>query len=231
MIRFVVIESLLVGGLLLVAGYSLARMLVGLADMDGFRGLPFGIDGQAGLGDTLKTVLIVGSIGVAVGGYWALQIAGWTRWAFWSVTLVALVLQAPSIWSHNRLDWLAFGEVSSLSPGLSQTAAVGVFLLSLVFLVTLHRIGELRRFESKLAGMNLEPRDRRQVMAGEWVTLIGLVAAGVLVTVILLTAGMALGQMDQLFEKSPWTVASVGGTAVVLLSAFVSLWLRTRGTG
>ncbi len=225
---------MLVGGLLLVTGYSFAQMMAGNQGMDVLSNVlsnvPAGVNGPEGMGGPLKTVLIVGAMGLVVGCYWVLQSAGWTKWAYWLVTLVGLVPQAPTIWSHNRLDWFAFGELSSLTPTLSQTAVGAVFLLSLVLLVTLHRVAEMRRFEGKLAGMNLEPGDRRQVMVGEWVTLAGLIVTSIVVTVTLLAAGMALGRMDQLLQKPPWTVVSVGGTAVILLSAFVFLWLRTRRT-
>jgi hypothetical protein len=76
--------------------------------------------------------------------------------------------------------------------------------------------------------MNLRAGDQRQVVTGELATLAGLVAGSLGVMAILGLVGMALGQMDQLLLRSPWTVLSVGGTAVFLMAVFLSLWLRTR---
>lgn len=76
--------------------------------------------------------------------------------------------------------------------------------------------------------MNLRAGDQRQVVTGELATLAGLVAGSLGVMAILGLVGMALGRMDQLLLRSPWTVLSVGGTAVFLMAVFLSLWLRTR---
>ncbi len=169
-----------------------------------------------------------GAIGVPVAGYLALQIAGATRVAFWALVLVVLLMQAPAVLSYNRLDWLAFGEMPSLPTGLFQAAVGGLFLLSLVLLVTLHRTDDLRRLSRKLSTMNLSAGGQRQVVAGELTAVAGLVAGSLGVMAILGLVGVGLGRMDQLLLRSPWTVLSVGGTAVFLMAVFLSLWLRTR---
>ena len=158
-----------------------------------------------------------------VAGYLALQIAGATRVAFWALVLVVLLMQAPAVLSYNRLDWLAFGEMPSLPTGLFQAAVGGLFLLSLVLLVTLHRTDDLRRLSRKLSTMNLSAEDQRQVVAGELTALAGLVAGSLEVMAILGLVGVGLGRMDQLLLRSPWTVLSVGGTAVFLMAVFLSL--------
>ena len=228
MVRFIVVESLILSGLLFISGYVFWETLASTLGVDNWpTRLVESERGWVG-GTALLWLAVGGAVGIPVAGYLALQIAGATRLAFWALALVVLLLQAPAVLSYNRLDWLAFGEMPSLPTGLSQAAAGGLFLLSLVLLVTLHRTDDLRRLNGKLSTMNLRAGDQRQVVTGELVTLAGLVAGSLGVMAILGLVGMALGQMDQLLLRSPWTVLSVGGTAVFLMAVFLSLWLRTR---
>ena len=79
-----------------------------------------------------------------------------TTLSFWLLTLAVLLPQGPAVLAHNRLDWASFWRGPSSSPELSQITVGALFLLSLVLLVTLHRIAELRRLRGRLGALRLE---------------------------------------------------------------------------
>ena len=177
---------------------------------------------------TLLTLAAIGVCCLPIIGYWVLQWVGMTRVSFWLVTLAALLPQLPAALAYNRLDWPSFWVGPLFSTELSQVMVGLLFLLSLVLLVTLHRTGDLRRLQGRLNARRLGSLERSQVVTGEVVALGGLVGASLAVTALLLSGGVAVAQMSDLLARSPWTVLTIGGVALLLMGGFLSLWLHTR---
>ena len=160
--------------------------------------------------------------------YWLLQWLGMTTLSFWLLTLAVLLPQGPAVLAHNRLDWASFWRGPPSSPELSQITVGALFLLSLVLLVTLHRIAELRRLRGRLGALRLESGEQGKVIASEILVLVGLVGFSLFVTAMLLSAAAALARMNNLLAHSPWTVLTIGAAALLMVTAFLHLWLRTR---
>lgn len=226
MIRFVVVESFLIGCLVVLAGYSFletAGRPLGLSAHDGgaiccqglFRWQPEFI---------FPGVVII--CGAPIAAYWLLQKLGMARSAFWSLTLLTIGFQTPAIFSHDSIDWLPAKSIPWLTTGLSAPTVAVLLLSSLALLVTLHRIADLRRAYVNFADRGIDREDRRAVLAREVTVLGGLVGVSLAVAAALLAGGLALAELDNVLGRSPWTVLSIGSGALGLLGCFLYLWLR-----
>ena len=228
MIRFVAIESLLLGGLTILAGY------LALESWGHTLGTPFDLSRlpccqDHGRWESAFTIMAAMSICcIPIAGYWLLERLGMIRLAFWSVTLATLLVQCPAVIAHNGIDWFPARSHSWGLPELHPMAVAGWLLSSLVLLVILHRIADLRRLYAKLESLELEYSERQQVMRGEFAVLGGLVSVSFIVTSALLVGAAALTEMDTLLTRFPWTVFTVGVAAVCLLGWFVHLWFRRQ---
>ena len=226
--RFIAVESLLLGCLLSLAGYVFWRSL-GVAPgwgtiwSDQLEAL-----GPGALGISPLTVVIAGICCLPIIFYWLLQWLRMTTLSFWIVTLAVLLPQGPAVLAHNQLDWASLWRSTSSSPEVSQITVGALFLISLVLLVTLQRVAELRRLRGGLRDLHLESGEQGKVIVSEILALIGLVASSLVLTAILLSAASALARMDYLLAHSPWTVLTIGTAALVMVTAFLHLWMRTR---
>ncbi len=226
MMGFMVIESLLLGGLTVLAGYlALESWGHTLGIPSDLSLLPCCQDDRRWV-SALTTVAVLSICCIPIAWYWMLQRLGMLRLAFWSVTLPILLVQSPAVFAHNGIDWFPERSPSWGLPELHPMAAVGWLLSSLVLLVTLHRIADIRRLYAKLESLDLEYSERQQVMLGEFVVLGGLVGVSLIVTLALLIGAPALTEMGSFLMRSPWTLFTVGVTAVSLLGWFVYLWFR-----
>ena len=158
--------------------------------------------------------------------YWVLQFIGMTRTSFWIVTLAALAPQIPAVLSYNQLDWPSFWVDPLFTTGRSPIVVASLLLVSLALLVSLHRIGELRRLKARLAALRLDESDQEGAIVNELLVLGGLTGSALVLTAMLLSLGIAVAQMKDLLVLSPWTVLTVGGAAILLLASMLSLWLR-----
>ena len=224
MVRFIAVESLLLGCLLFLAGYVFWESSSGATSW--LQRLEPGRPGTGGNALFLVVIAAVCSIPLIL--YWFLQWRGMTGGSFWMVTLAVLLMQAPAVLAHNQLNWVSFWRGPSSPPELSLVAAGGLFLLSLALLATLHRAAEIRRLRGRLETLHLENGEQRQVIASEVVTLGGLVGLSLVITTALLTVGAALAQLDNLMVRSPWTVLIFGATALFLIAGSLYLLLRVR---
>ena len=228
MSRFLVVESLLLAALLSLAAYVFWESLGATLGLDTlWRGqLETQESGTWGISPLM--VLIAGICCIPIILYWLLQCMGMATRSFWMVTLAVLLLHGPAVLAHNQLDWASFWRGPSSSPELSQMTVGVLFLLSLVLLVTLQRVAELRRLRGRLNGLGLESGEQGRFIASEILALVGLVASSIFVTAVLVTVAATLTRLDDLLVHSPWTVLTIGAAALLMVTAFLHLWLRTR---
>ena len=126
MVRFIIVESFLLGCLFLIAAYvfwqsfpTIPGVAMILGDGPGLRGpSPFGI--------SPFVAVIAGFCLLPTILYWVLQWMGMTGRSFWMVTLVTIQPQFPAVLAHNQLDWALFWRAVKASPELSQTAVPGL---------------------------------------------------------------------------------------------------------
>ena len=225
MVRFIAVESLLLGCLLFLAGYVFWESAGGGPGEATSWLAPLAPGSGRGV---LLAAVVAGICAIPIILYWFLQWRGMTGGSFWMVTLAVLLLQAPAVLAHNHLNWVSFWRGPSPPPELSLVAAGGLFLLSLALLATLHRAAEIRRLRGRLETLHLESGEQHQVIASEVVTLAGLVGLSLVITAALLSVGAALAQLDNLMVRSPWTVLTFGATALFLVAGSLYLLLRVR---
>ena len=129
MVRFLAVESLLLGCLLSLAGYVFWESSGRDPGLDTFWRDQVGALGPGALG-TSPLVVIAGICCLPIIFYWLLQWLRMTTLSFWMVTLAALLLQGPAVLAHNQLDWASFWGGPSSSPELSRITVGALFLLS-----------------------------------------------------------------------------------------------------
>ena len=226
MVRFLVLESLLLGCLLFVGGYVFWQSIATAQVVDMLLGDRLESSNPGPVGVPPFVVVIAGLCCLIIILYFLMQWWGMTTRSFWMVTLAALVPQFPAVLAHNQLDWALFWRVTTASPELSQITLGGLFLLSLAMLVTLHRVAELRRLRGRISALRLERGEQGQIIANEVLALAGLVGSTLVVTVALMSAAAGFARMGNLLVHSPWTVLSIGAVAFFLMALFLHLWLR-----
>ena len=228
MVRFLAVESLLLGCLLSLAGYVFWESSGRDPGLDTLWSDQLEALGPGVLGISPLMVVIAGICCLPIIFYWLLQWLRMNTLSFWIVILAALLLQGPAVLAHNQLDWASFWRGPSSSPELSQITVGALFLLSLVLLATLQRVAELRRLRGELRTLRLESGEQGNVITTEVLVLAGLVGSSLVVTAMLLSAASALARMNNLLAHSPWTVLTIGAAALLMLTGSLHLWLRTR---
>ena len=226
MIRFIAIESFLIACLAILSAYLFwvsAGALFG-------SNTPASSPSLFQRGPELIIFALVIACGVPIAAYWLLQMLGMMRLAFWSVTMLTLALEAPAVFAHNGIDWLPFRFTSWLTTGLDAPTVTCLLLSSLVLLVTLHRVADLRRLYASLGSLRIDHDERRSVMVNEVMVLGILVGSSLAVAVALLAGGLALAELDSVLGRSPWTVLTVGAAALSLLGYFLYVWIRRQET-
>ncbi len=226
MIRFVAVESLLVGCLAILAGYLFLETVSGTSSPG-----THGADAACcrGLLQREPEFIILGAVfisGASIAAYWLLQKLRMTRSAFWSLTLLTIAFQTPAIFSHNSIDWLPAKSIPWLMTELSAPTAAALLLSSLTLLVTLHRVADLRRMYANFVGLGVDHEERRAILVREITVLGGLLGVSLAVAAALLVSGLALAELDSMLGRLPWTVLSIGSGALGLLGCFLYLWLR-----
>ena len=58
-----------------------------------------------------------------------------------------------------------------------------------------------------------------------------MIAVGLLLTLGIMSLGTAVGSLEALFNRLPWTVLTVGVAATTLVAAFLMVWFRTDERG
>ncbi len=223
-LRFVVAESLVLSGLLLLAAYVLwdmgfvlyvqAPSWVERADELFLFFIPW------------QPVLAV-ALGLAL--YWGLQALGRDRIAFWSMALVVALPHAFPAWSHNRIGWhelLEFQE--ELVGDRSVYGDSALFIACLVGLVALHRIVGMKGLERRIRLQGVGSLDKRRLMRHESLMLIALLLATLLLAGLIVAVAAILARYGDLLSESPLAIVTLGGSAALLLAFTLLLWFRGR---
>lgn len=228
--RFAAAESLILAGLLLPPALALRASLA--ADVPAsivlssptVRLLPYvSLIPDHFIWDLLPAV------GMCVVLYWALHGLGRGQVAFWLIAALALLPQVMLVWEHNRIDWLQLLELDLVvEDDGSVLRDTGMFLLSLVGLAALHRAIGLRHLDRRMLLQGIGRVDRNTAAKLEGVMLVGLVAAALLATLLVLALSGLLGMIDGPLQESSWSVVTIGGGATVLLALSLALWYRGR---
>ena len=219
------IEATLLVCLLLLASWLFSEWAspAGTSESSGMTGLTQKVP-SFGTSDLMLGVF------VCTGLYGLLQFFSRSNLAFWSVAFLALLPQAPGIWFHNNLQWQRFiGVEVSISDGQPLALTAALFLVCLAGLIALHRVIALRKLGRLLALRRVDRAERDRVLMSEGLTQAGVAAAGLMLALLLVTAGMALGRSEWMSAKVPWTVITIGGGASLLLVGFTVLFLRSIG--
>ena len=218
----IVMELALVAVLLLLSGRVFSGW-VSTAESGG----PFWPDGLAERVPDFGPSEIMLGILLFTGLYGLLQFRKKTIPAFLMVAWLALLPHAAGVWDQNRLDWQRFmGAQTGGDASQSVIFAAGLFLISLVGLFVLYRIISLRSLERLLTSKGVENQETTGVLIKEALAQIALMGAGLLVAVVMILVGTAIGGQEGLAEKMPWAVITIGGGATALLIGFLILFLQ-----
>ena len=224
MSRFLVVESLLLASLLSLAGYVFWES----PGADTLKGDQLQAQELGGLGIPPFVTVVAGICCLLVVLYWLFQWLRMTTLSFWMVTLAVLLPQMPTVFAHNHLDWVSLLGGPTSSTELSQVTVGALFLMSLALLATLLRVSELRRLAGRLRTLRLDSGEQGTFIGSEILTLVGLVGFSLFVTAVLVTVAATLTRFSNLLVQSPWTVLTIGATALIMVTVFLHLWLRTR---
>lgn len=189
-----------------------------------------------GLSSDLAWLSAYGLSGVAIttvvclAVYWLLRILGLARIAFWTVALAGLIAQAPSILSYNFLDWgYLLLQEPVFSTSLSPLEAMLTFLLSMVLLILLHSVIDLRHRLALLHRQRAEGPDSRRFVVNSILTQSGLIIISWALSLGMISLGTTVGRNEELVGRLPWTVLIVGGGAIALMAIFPAIWLSGQG--
>ena len=222
--KLVVAESLILAGVLFLAAYVLSDFVS--AEEVQQSGWIYGLVGRLP-GYALRQPALVVLPCIAL--YWGLQLLGHSRFAFWAILLLVVLLQGPAIWAHNQLQLFhLFGVQTNLEPAQSQVWQTALFLASLIGLVALYRTIRLRKLDCQLTSQGADDADRRRIVAFEVFVMSGLVGSGLLLSCLIIMGSRSLGRFNSLFDWSPWGVLSIGSVASILVILTVVLWFRSR---
>ena len=161
--------------------------------------------------------------------YWALHLLGRAHVSFWLMAFIVILPQSAAILSHNQIEWHQFFAFDlGVTDDRSLLRDAGVFLLSLVGLVALNRVVGLRQLDRRMHLQGIGRAERSGAAQFELALLIGLVAAALLLTLLMMTFSALLGRFEGFLEGSSWTVVIIGGGATLLLAFSLVLWYRGR---
>ncbi len=161
--------------------------------------------------------------------YWTLQILGRNIAAFWLIATLVILAQCLAIWSHNALEWGQFiGVEVNDAEGRSLIQDTILLLGSLVGLMALNRIIGLRRLDGLLITRQVGTMDRNGILLSEGLVLAGLIVSGAILAFFMVLTASSLGKHQNVLSLSPWSVMTVGGSAVVLFVSSLFVWLTRR---
>ena len=221
--RFIAIESGLLGGLLALAALVWrASASDGVLAESGFLGFLSSLPPE--FSSPLEIVLGV-LVGLAL--YWLLQWRHHDGLAYWAAALVALLAHVPAVWAHNKLDVFQYTGLTAGAGAVNgQALDAALFLLAAVGLLALYAVGGMRKLEGRMSLQDTLDSERRTAVTSETLVLLSLIAGGLLVSLVVVGVASLLGGLDALLAWSPWTVLIVGVGAALLLALALLLWLR-----
>ena len=212
-------ESLSLIGFLFLSSLLFGSSLAGDAELFGYFDVP-------DFGPLEVWLAIVMSVCV----YWLLQSLCLRRGAFWAVALLGLAAQLPAVLAHNLVDWpQLLARETLFSSGRSTLGTILPLLSSIVLLVVVHRLIDARRLRALLSERGADKPEANRYVGGLLLVLAAMIVASLVLTLGTVSLGVAVGVQDQLLERSPWTVLTIGVGAIVLLAISLLAWLRDRG--
>ncbi len=212
---FICAESIMLACFGLLSAYMLRESSVSLE-------APFNLAFLPGYGASETAAAIMIGLGV----YWLLQITTSPQSVFWVMAIPGLLAQGPSIMAHNVLDWSYFVVDGTLfSTDMSTFRTGALFLLSLVILVSLHRIIELRDLRTVLQSSHVDSSDVDRLILSKILALGGIIVSSLLLSATIIYVAGVIGGGDQFFGFSSWTTLIVGGGAIVFVGVFPLLWV------
>ena len=169
---------------------------------------------------------------VCLAAYWLLRVFGLARIAFWTVALVGLLVQTPSVLSYNFLDWgYLLLQEPVFSTSLSSLEVVLTFLSSMILLILLHSVIDLRRRLALLHRQRADGPDSRSFVVNSILTHSAAIMISWVLTLGMISIGTTIARNEQLLQNAPWTVLAIGGGAILLMAVFPVLWLADQGKG
>ena len=220
--RIAAVESLLLAGLLLLAGFVLwdAAAALGVPETSLLHAAT-----QLLPGPLYFDAILASSLCVAA--YWGLQSLGRRDMAFWLMALLVIAPHGAPLWDYNQLEWYDLVEVElELIGARSALQDTTLFLACLAGLAALYRIEGLRVLDRHMSKRGIVAADRFQVTVREGLMLGGLIAASLLIALIIVSAGGLLGRYADFIVHSSWAVVAVGGGATLILALTLLLWYR-----
>ena len=222
--KIVAAESLLLAGLLLLSAYGLWAF-VSLEEVQQYAW----VEALAERFPEYGSKELALAVPTCVAVYWGLHLLGTNNLAFWSMALLVMLPQGPTIWAHNQFAWFNFfGVQAGLETAHPQLWQATLFLASLVGLVGLYRAIGLRKLDRQLESQRADATDRKHILLFETLMLLGLVGAGLSLAFLMVVGANALGKLDFLLDWSPWGVLTIGAGATILLILTLVLWFRSR---
>ena len=214
------------------AGLVLLLLLIAAWQYWGWAANPAALDGSAPesmasrvppFGSSYVLVAVLAGAGF----YGLLQFLGKSSLALWTIAMLSILPQGPGIWSHNKLGWEKFmGIHTPVGDGNALLVAGGLFLISLLGLVVLHRVIAMRRLGRLLVQRGVDGEERDGILRSEGLVLGGIVGLSSGLAILLVVVGAGLGQGEWLASQVPWTVVTIGGAASLLLIGFIALYLQ-----
>ena len=172
---------------------------------------------------------LTGAILVCSAIYWVIQMLGHNQTAFWLAASLVFLAQGLAIWPHNALEWTQFFGIDSVGEiDRSLVRDTILFLISLVGLITLYRTIGLRKLDGLLLSRQVSASERNKILVNEGLMLLGLMACGILLALIIVLIASSVGKHQDLLSRSPWAVMIVGGGAAVLFVSSLTAWFARR---
>ena len=178
---------------------------------------------------SVRALLVVVAIAVV---YFGLKRSGRGTLAFWAFTALALGSQVPDLWAHNRIDWHRFFDrVAYFSEPLPLATSAAIFLLMLAGLVALHRIIQLRELGGRMNMRGVDDTERDAVIRNEVISIGATIVVSLLLASVMVVVAALVGRSETISGLVPWTVATVGVVATLLLAGFLLFLYRGLSGG
>lgn len=221
--RFIAIESGLLGGLLALAGLVWrASASAGVLPDSGFLGFLSSLPPDFSSPPELALGVLVG-----LALFWLLHWRDYDGLANWATALVALLAHVPAVWAHNKLEVFQYTDLTAGADAVNgQALDAALFLLAAVGLLALYAVDGMRKLEGRMSLQDALDSERRTAITSETLVLLSLIAGGLLVSLVVVGVASLLGGLDALLAWSPWTVLIVGVGAALLLALALLLWMR-----
>ncbi len=149
--------------------------------------------------------------------------------SFWPFATLGLLGFVPGILAHNQLDWSYFLLDSPLFlPRLSALQTVVMFLAAIGLLILQYRVLTASDRQRSLETRGAEASEFLALSRVDLFLSIGVVFGALALTMVLILASAALGSLEGVFERFPWTVLGIGLTGTAAVAALTLVWARAH---